>query len=355
MTALLLLSYKTILSRNFTVQQQKKSHNTMLPQKTSGLLISFFCVLLFTQCGEISKTKSLKLGHGLSIDHPVHKGMVFMAEKVQEKSGGTLQIEIYPSQQLGSERQCLELLQIGSLAMTKVSAAVYENFAPDSKVMSLPYIFKGREHAYRVLDGPIGKEMLKQGEKFWLRGLAYFDAGQRSFYSKKPIHNPDDLKGLKIRVQESVTAMDLVRNFGGAPTPISWGELYTALQQGVVDGAENNPPSFYTSRHYEVCKYYTLNEHTAVPDLLIIGTVAWNNLTEQEQQWLQEAADEAVQYQRKLWIEAEEEALAEVQKAGVQIIRPDKTLFAEKTKHMLEAFKEDKVVYDLIQKIQAVQ
>lgn len=297
----------------------------------------------------------MKLGHALDVNHPVHKGMVRMAEKVKEKSGGKLQIEIYPSQQLGSERQCLELLQIGSLAMTKVSAAVYENFAPDSKVMSLPYIFKGREHAYQVLDGPIGKEMLRQGEPFWLRGLAYFDAGQRSFYSKEPINKPEDLEGLKIRVQESVTAMELVRSLGGAPTPISWGELYTALQQGVVDGAENNPPSFYTSRHYEVCKYYTLNEHTAVPDLLIIGTVAWNNLTKQEQQWLQEAADEAVQYQRKLWIAAEEEALTEVQKAGVKIIRPDKSLFAEKTKQMLEAYKDDKVVYDLIQKIQAVQ
>ncbi|MFK7771658.1 MAG: TRAP transporter substrate-binding protein [Saprospiraceae bacterium] len=298
----------------------------------------------------------MKLGHALNIDHPVHKGMEFMAERVNEKSGGKLQIEIYPSQQLGSERQCLELLQIGSLAMTKVSAAVYENFAPDSKVLSLPYIFKGREHTYKVLDGPIGKEMLLQGQDYWLRGLAYFDAGQRSFYTKdKPVNTPDDLKGLKIRVQESVTAMDLVRSMGGAPTPISWGELYTALQQGVVDGAENNPPSFYTSRHYEVCKYYSLNEHTAVPDLLIIGTVAWNRMTEQEQTWLQEAADEAVTHQRKLWIAAENEALAAVKKAGVKIIRPDKTLFSDKTKKMLEAFKDDKVIYDLIQKIQAVE
>ncbi|MFK8005002.1 MAG: TRAP transporter substrate-binding protein [Saprospiraceae bacterium] len=318
-----------------------------------GLIL---CCCFFSQCGEISKTKYLKLGHALNIDHPVHKGMAFMAEKVKEKSGGKLQVEIYPSQQLGSERQCLELLQIGSLAMTKVSAAVYENFAPDSKVLSLPYIFKGREHGYKVLDGPIGKEMLLQGQDFWLRGLAYFDAGQRSFYTKdKPVNTPDDLQGLKIRVQESVTAMNLVRSLGGAPTPISWGELYTALQQGVVDGAENNPPSFYTSRHYEVCKYYSLNEHTAVPDLLIIGTVAWNNLTKQEQKWLQDAANEAVTEQRKLWIAAEEEALMEVQKAGVQIIRPDKTLFSDKTKMMLEAYKEDKVVYDLIKRIQAVE
>lgn len=312
--------------------------------------------LVFIQCKEGATTTYLKLGHGLNVDHPVHKGMVFMAERVKEKSAGQLEVEIYPSQQLGSERQCLELLQIGSLAMTKVSAAVYENFAPESKVMSLPYIFKDRKHVYRVLDGPLGKEMLLQGEDFWLRGLAYFDAGQRSFYTKdRPVRQPQDLEGLKIRVQESVTAMNLVRSLGGAPTPISWGELYTALQQGVVDGAENNPPSFYTSRHYEVCKFYSLNEHTAVPDLLIIGTVAWNRLSTQEQKWLQEAADEAVVFQRKLWQEAEAEALRAVEKAGVEIIRPDKTLFADKTKQMLENFRSDTVIYDLIQKIQAVE
>ena len=245
-------------------------------------------------CAEISSVKKLKLAHGLDMQHPVHKGMEFMAQSVREKSGGKLEIEIYPSQQLGTERQCLELLQIGSLAMTKVSAAVMENFAPNIQVLSLPYIFRGREHNYKVLDGAVGEKLLLQSEKFWLRGLTYFDAGQRSFYTKKPVNNPDDLANLKkIRVQESVTAMNLVRSLGGAPTPISWGELYTALQQGIVDGAENNPPSFYTSRHYEVCKYYTLNEHTAVPDILVIGTVAWNSLSPQEQEWLQEAADEA--------------------------------------------------------------
>jgi len=153
--------------------------------------------------------------------------------------------------------------------MTKVSAAVLENFAPQSKVLSLPYIFRDRAHAYRVQDSQLGKDLLQQSEKYWLRGLAYFDAGQRSFYTKeRMVETPKDLEGLKIRVMESATAMSLVRSLGGAPTPISWGELYTALQQGIVDGAENNPPSFYTSRHYEICKYYSLNEHTAVPELL---------------------------------------------------------------------------------------
>ncbi len=319
-------------------------------------IICISTLLIFYSCADISKTKSLKLAHGLDSAHPVHKGMIFMAERLAEKSNGTLKIEIYPSQQLGTERQALELLQIGSLAMTKVSGAVMENFSPKIKCLSLPYVFRDREHIYKVQDGQLGRDLLIQSEKYWLRGLGYFDAGQRSFYTKeKSINEPDDLIGMKIRVQESPMAINLVKALGGAPTPISWGELYTALQQGVVDGAENNPPSFVSSRHYEICKFYSLNEHTAVPDILIIGTIAWNRLSPQEQEWLQESADEAISYQRKLWVEAEQESLEIVRAAGVSVTYPDKTLFAEKTKLLLEEYKSDKELYALIEQIQAVK
>ena len=320
-----------------------------------AIFLLFLILALLAGCSQLVGPKSLKLGHGLSVDHPVHKGMAFMAERLAEKSGGSLIMEIYPSSQLGSERQCLELLQIGSLAMTKVSAAVMENFAPQIQVLSLPYIFRDRAHAYKTLDGEIGKELLLGSKAYWLRGLAFFDAGYRSFYTKdRPVNQPDDLSGLKIRVQESAVAMELVSSLGGAPTPIAWGELYTALQQGVVDGAENNPPSFYTSRHYEICKYYSLNEHTAVPDILAIGKVAWESLTDQEQQWLTEAADEAVVEQRKLWQAAEQEALDAVTAAGVTIIRPDKDAFMSQTAQMLEAYRDQPMIYDLIQRIQAI-
>ncbi|MEL6355530.1 MAG: TRAP transporter substrate-binding protein [Bacteroidota bacterium] len=314
--------------------------------KTYATLFSFLASwLILMACNELTEVKTLKLGHGLDVNHPVHQGMVIMAQRVSEKSAGQLQIEIYPSQQLGTERQCLELLQIGSLAMTKVSGAVMENFAPEIKVLSLPYIFRGREHAYRVFDSEVGKELLTNSERYWLRGLTYFDAGQRSFYTKdRPIGQPADLVGLKIRVQESATAMELVRSLGGSPTPISWGELYTSLQQGTVDGAENNPPSFYTSRHYEICKYYSLNEHTAVPDILVIGTQAWNGLSPTEQAWLQEAANEAAKEQRKLWQAAEKEALDSVRAAGVEIIYPEKTAFMQQTKQMLEAYRSEPAI-----------
>ncbi|WP_047247966.1 TRAP transporter substrate-binding protein [Maribacter thermophilus] len=314
-------------------------------------LLSLFIFIM--GCSTHSDVKILRLGHGLDVSHSVHKAMVKMGEDLFERSGGRLKLEIYPSQQLGTERECLELLQIGSLDMTKVSVGVLENFAPKTKVLGLPFLFRDRQHSFDVLDGPIGEALLNEGEKYWLKGLGFYDAGSRSFYTmKKPILKPSDLKGQKIRVMESATAVNMVKALGGSPTPISWGELYTSLQQGVVDGAENNPPSFYLSRHYEICKYYSLDEHTVLPDALLIGTYAWNKLTEQEQAWLKESVKESVKYQRILWAEAEAEALREVEKAGVQIIRPEKKAFADKVEEIYESYKDDTDIYPLIKQIQ---
>lgn len=321
--------------------------------RTYGLPLFISLILLVIMGGCEQNVKTVRLAHGLSVDHSVHKAMVYMGEELDRLSNGQMQLEVYPSQQLGTERQCLELLQIGSLDMTKVSAAVMENFAPKMKVLGLPYLFRDREHAFRVLDGAIGKELLDGGTPYLLKGLAYYDSGSRSFYSKeRPIAQPDDLKGLKIRVMESVTAMDMVKRLGGSPTPISWGELYTSLQQGVVDGAENNPPSFYLSRHYEVCKYYALDEHTSIPDVLIAGTAFWSKLSDQEREWLQQACDASVKVQRKLWREAEKEALDAVIAAGVEVIHPDKSLFVDKVAGMLDSYKEQPEMYDIIQRIQ---
>jgi tripartite ATP-independent transporter DctP family solute receptor len=319
------------------------------------LYFLLFFLILFS-CNQLEKTKTIKLAHGLDVNHSVHKAMVKMGADLKELSGGKLRLEIYPSQQLGTERQCLELLQIGSLDMTKVSVGVLENFAPKMKVLGLPFLFRDRDHAFKVLDGPVGRQLLEDGEKYWLKGLGYYDAGSRSFYTKdRPINSPDDLDGLKIRVMESVTAIDMVESLGGSPTPISWGELYTSLQQGVVDGAENNPPSFYLSRHYEVCKYYTLDEHTVLPDVLLAGTHLWKRLSLEEKEWLTKAVEKSIAYQRKLWLQSEEEALNAVQEAGVKIIRPDKTLFSEKIKGNYEQYRENEELYTLIQEIQETQ
>jgi tripartite ATP-independent transporter DctP family solute receptor len=282
--------------------------------------------------------------------------MIFFGEKLQEISGGKFKVQIYPSQQLGTERQCLELLQIGSLDMTKVSAGVLENFSPSIKVFGLPYLFRDKEHAFRVLDGPVGEELLNGTEKYWLKGLGYYDSGSRSFYTiDKPIENPNDLEGLKIRVMESQTAIDMVKSFGGSPTPISWGELYTALQQGVVDGAENNPPSFYLSRHYEVCKYYIIDEHTVLPDVVLMSTHLWNDLSNQEQEWIQNAMDLSVVEQRRLWLKSELESLEAVKAAGVQVSYPDKSNFAEMSRSVFDQYSQDPLIKSFIDKIKNTQ
>lgn len=236
--------------------------------------------------------------------------------------------------------------------MTKVSVGVMENFAPKMKVLGLPFLFRDRTHSFEVLDGPIGKEILDDGKKYLLKGLGYYDAGSRSFYTKdKMIHSPEDLKGMKIRVMESITAMDMVRSLGGSPTPISWGELYTALQQGVVDGAENNPPSFYLSGHFEVCKYYALNEHTFLPDVVVISKGTWESLNDQERLWLEEAMKRSVAYQRILWQESEQQALDALLEEGVEIIRPNKQAFQAKVQGVYEQYKGTEL-YRLIEEIQ---
>ena len=280
--------------------------------------------------------------------------MVYMAERLDEISDGTMRIDIYPSGQLGGERETVELLQIGSLAMTKVSTSPLEAFVPAMQVFGIPYVFRDREHFFAVLDSQIGHDLLEATEVARVRGLAYYDAGSRSFYTTdRPVTTPADLEGLKIRVQESQTAVKMIDALGGSPTPIDWGELYTALQQGVVDGAENNPPSFYLAGHYEISKYYALDEHTAVPDILLVSSRIWHDLTEQQQQWLQQAVDESVVLQRKLWQEATEEALTAARDAGVEISYPDKAPFQAAVREMRASYAGTEIG-ELLERIQAI-
>jgi tripartite ATP-independent transporter DctP family solute receptor len=322
-------------------------------------LLLLYClgltIFIFSGCERKRDTVVLKLAHVLDTEHPVHKAMVFMAERVREKSAGRMRIDIYPSEQLGSEREIIEQLQVGALAMAKASSSAIEGFVPKMRVFGLPYLFRDSEHCWKVLTGPIGKEILAAGEPVGLKGLCFYDAGARSFYTRnKNIETPADLKGLKIRVQKSEMAIKMIVAMGGSATPIDWGELYTSLQQGVVDGAENNPPSFYSSMHYEVCKYYILDEHTRCPDVLMISTFVWNKLSPEFQRIIQESADESVIYQRQLWGKKEKESLEAVEKAGVIVTHPDKTPFREATKSLWEEF-EGTEIGEIAKKIVEVQ
>jgi tripartite ATP-independent transporter DctP family solute receptor len=332
-----------------------------------GLIVFIGMLLIVLVIGYVSFKRSdtldvrvLKLGHGLNTQHPVHKTMEYLAQRAWELSEGKLKIEIFPSEQLGNEKECIEALQLGYLAMTKTSTGPMEAFVPRIRIFGIPYLFRDDAHFWQVAQSPIGKELLVAGQDMGLRGLCYYDAGFRSFYAKKAINSPADLKGLKIRVMNSVMAMDMVKTMGGSPTPISWGELYTSLDQGVVDAAENNPPSFDTSRHFEICKNYTLDEHVYLPDMLVISARIWEGLSEDQQAILQQAIDESVEKGHEYWAAAVQASMKVVEDAGVKVIRPDKKPFQDAVRPMWERFQKadneaDQAIGKLIQQIQEIK
>jgi len=325
--------------------------------RSAILFIACLVLLAVAPCGcrRRADVKVLKLSHSLSTEHPVHKAIAFMAQRVTELSGGSLRVDVYPGEQLGSEREAIELVQLGILAMTKTSTGPMEGFVPAMRVYGLPYLFRDSEHMWKVLNSAIGRQLLEAGASKGLKGLCYYDAGARSFYTtERKITTPADLAGLKIRVQKSEMSRRMIEAMGGAPTPIDWGELYTSLQQGVVDGAENNPPSFFNSRHYEISKYYTLDEHLRVPDMLVISPTIWNELSPQQQAVLQQAIDESVEFQRILWARTEQENLAAVEQAGVEILRPDKQPFVEAVQSVWRQF-EGTEIGDLAAEIRSVE
>ena len=329
---------------------KNKEKNNLLWRFIKGISCAFIMMagLLVASCTSANNKQDvivLKLGHVLPEDHPVHLGMVHMQKALAKKSAGKLKLEIFPNAQLGGERELIEQVQIGSLAITKTSTAVMENFVEEFGVYAMPYLFEDAIHYWKVLDDPkIGGALLKMCEQAKLVGLNYYDAGSRSFYTtKKLVKTPADLQGLKIRVMKNNISMKTVEALGGSPTPISYGELFTALQQGVVDGAENNPPSFYTSKHYEVSKYYTLDHHSRIPDILVMSKVVYDKLSPELQQIVLKAANESSEYQRKLWKQTSAELLDKMKLSGVQIENVDINLFKAKVKPLYDSVKGTKI------------
>ncbi|MDO4228703.1 MAG: TRAP transporter substrate-binding protein [Capnocytophaga sp.] len=323
------------------------------------LTYSIWFVLLLSMimgCKRESQTKTLTFAHNLPTSHPVHKGVEVFKAHLEHISGGKLSIQIYANGQLGTEREVLELLQIGSISMTKVSSSAISNFVPEYLIFGIPYLFEDKDHFFRTLEGNIGEELLAKGHHYWLHGLCFYDAGSRSFYTKsKFIKTPEDLKNMKIRVMGDKMSVAMVKSLGGSPTPMAFGELYTALQQGVVDGAENNAPSFVTSVHYEICKYYTLDEHSYMPDVVIIGTKFLEKLSPQEQEWVFEAAKVSAQKQKEFWQQAEQESMEVLKAAQVQFFYPEKEAFSTKTDFLKNEFFKDKKMVQLIEDIEKLK
>ncbi|URN99385.1 TRAP transporter substrate-binding protein [Leclercia adecarboxylata] len=284
---------------------------------------------------------TLKLAHNLERSHVVHQAFEQMAKEVKQLSNGNMTLRIYPSSQMGSARETMELLQNGALDMTKGSASDLESFDNTYAIYNLPYLFKDQAHFNKVVFGSVGKEIMDASKDKGFFALSAYVAGTRSFYAKKPITTPADLKGLKIRVQASPTTLKMVELMGGSPTPISFGEVYTAMQQGVVDGAENNVPSWVQTRHIEIANVFSEDEHASIPDFLVISTKTWNKLTPEQQQILTKAAKDSEAWQQKAWDKVEAETRAQATAMGGKFVTVDKAPFRAAVEPLYDDFKKD--------------
>ena len=289
-------------------------------------------------------------------DYPVSIALDRFSELVGERTDGRLTLTNYHSAQLGEGEFATEQLQFGALDYGVFSTAPMVNTVKELGVASLPYVFTSPEHQFRVMEGPIGEDIAAAMAEANMVPLSWFASGSRSFYANASLETAEDIAGLKFRVQNSDINVAMVEALGANATPLPYGEVYTALQSGVVDGAENNWPSYESTNHYEVAPYYIIDEHTIVPEGIIFAKSTWDTFSPEDQEIIREAAQEAAIYQRELWAEREAESRRIVEEAGVTVVEvEDKSAFRDAMAPVYEEFGSDPVIADLIERIQATE
>jgi tripartite ATP-independent transporter DctP family solute receptor len=289
--------------------------------------------------------------------YPTVAAVQAMGDMLKERTDGRLCIEVFHSAQLGEEKDTIEQTQFGVIDMNRVSLGPFNNIIEETQIPSLPYIFRSVEHMHKVMDGAVGGQILEAFGDHDLVGLGFFDGGSRSFYnSQKPITSMEDLAGLKFRVMQSDMFVDMVSALGANATPMPYGQVYSSIQTGVIDGAENNWPSYDSSGHFEVAKYYTLDQHLIVPEVLVMAKSSFEKLTAEDQALVRQAARDAVPIMRKLWAARELESEARVREAGVEIITDiDKTPFIEAMVPVYEKYVTSPVLKQMVADIQATE
>ena len=287
-------------------------------------------------------------------DYPTVSAVRYMGKLLLEQSKGRFGVRVYPSGALGTEKDNIEQLRIGALDMMRINIGVLNSVVPETTVTVLPFVFRSTAHMRQVLDGPIGDEILAAMEVHGLVGLAFYDSGSRSFYTtKKPVASVADMKGLKIRVQQSDLFVAMIESLGANPTPMPLGEVYTALKTGIVDAAENNWPSYESTRHFEAAKFYNQTEHSLAPEVLVFSKKIWDTLPKADQAMIRKAAKESVPHMRKLWDEREVKSRKIVEAAGSQVIAVKKRQeFIDAMKPVYARFASTPKLKDMVRRIQ---
>ncbi len=283
----------------------------------------------------------LKAADVHALGYPTVEAVVRMGKKLEAATNGRLSIQMFPAMQLGGEKEMIEQAQVGALQFARISVGPMGPVVDELNVFNLPFIFRDEAHMRKVIDGPIGQELLDKisaSPASRLIALGWMDSGTRSLYTKKPIHSPADLSGLKVRMMGNPVFVDTMNAMGGKGVSMSFSELYSALQTGVVDGAENNPPSLLTQNHYQITKFYSLTGHLIIPEILIFSRRTWETLSSQDQALIRKLAREAQLEQRQLWDQMVEDSVQKLKAAGVQFITVDKKPFYEATRPVREKY-----------------
>lgn len=330
-----------------------------MKSKLKTIFMAVIFALIFTACSKAdseSQKTIIRVGHNQSQNHPTHLGLLAFEEYVEDKLGDKYDIQVYPSELLGSQIDMVQLTQTGAINICVASNAILETFNDVWEIFNLPYLFASSEAYHHVMDDPeIVKPIFESTREGGFEGVTWLDAGSRSFYTKdKPVNSPEDLKGLKIRVQQSPTNVRMMDLLGSSASPMGFGEVYTALQSGIIDGAENNEMSLTDNGHGEVCKYYSYDMHQMVPDIVIANYNWLEELPEEDREVFDEGFKVLNEVQRKEWKIAVDNAKAKASEMGVEFIYPDQKPFVDAvaplTKEVLERNDKLNTFYDAIQK-----
>jgi tripartite ATP-independent transporter DctP family solute receptor len=292
-----------------------------------------------------------------SDDYPTVQALRYMGHLIEDRSGGRLQIRVFHSHQLGEEKETIEQTRVGAIDLNRTNGALIGTFIPSMNVLAMPFLFRSIEHLQKVLDGPIGTEILNSFEPYGFVGLAFYDSGARSIYNDvRPVKSLDDLKGLRIRVQQSQLMSDMVKALGAEPVELPYGQVLTGLATRLIDGAENNWPSFVTTDHYKYAGYYTLTEHTMSPEVLVMSLKAWQSLSPEDRTIFREAALRSSQFMREKWKDLEERSRQQAETAGVTIVKDfDRKPFENAMAAIYEKARHDPAAAELIDRIRKVE
>ena len=321
--------------------------------RTFALVVALFLTVAATG----AFAREFRAADTQSEDYPTVQALRYMGHLIEERSGGRLQIRVFHSRQLGEEKETIEQTRVGAIDLNRTNVALIGTFVPSMNVLAMPFLFRSLEHLQKVLEGPIGNEILGSFEPYGFVGLAFYDSGARSIYnSVRPVRSLSDLKGLRIRVQQSELMSSMIRSLGAEPVELPYGQVLTGLATKLIDGAENNWPSFITTDHYKYAGFYTLTEHTMSPEVLVMSLKAWQSLDPDDQKIFREAAVKSSHYMREKWRDLEERSRAQAEGAGVTIIRDfDRKPFEAAMAGLYEKMQRDPAAAQLIDRIRKVE